>query len=165
MKKLLVFFKTHYILTALILSVVTFHGYQTFMRDHIIVHYPYKGKSFYMGTIYWLVDEPSGGAYFILNWPHTILSLIYNRHGQYTWKMEEQGVEDIWINPKQHKNYTEEAVLVWDLLNSTADGKHEERFDFEPEHSNFCSVDIYLNENREIIKRDYKNNKFLWWCY
>ncbi len=163
MKKLLAFSKKHYILTALLLLVVTFHSYQILNREHIIVHYPYQGKSFYIGTIYWLDDEPPTYIPFFL--PSKILFQTYNRHGQYTWKMEEQGVLDIWINPEQHKDYTEEEVLGWDLLNTKSDGKKLERFDFEPKHSDFCSVNIYLNENREIVKKEYKNNRFLWWCY
>lgn len=164
MKRLFAFFKKHYIVLVFLLFCMIWYGYKTLNRDHIIVHYPHNGESFYIGSVYWLSYDLSSWEYAPWFLPFTLWKMINDRYGEYGWKMEANGKVDIWIDSTKKKDFTTDFVGWW-LPNDNSLKSGWKSFRFDLNHSNFCSVNIYLNENREIVKKEYKNNRFLWWCY
>jgi len=146
--------------------IVILVSYKTIHRDSITIHNASNGDEFKIYSIYWLSAEPES---YLFNWsfaPFTYYYMLTEKYGEYSWTLKKDDYVSIHINSDEKKTYYE-PILQW---NSEHEQDNERDLPlnslyFEQENSNFCSLDVYLNENREIVKKEYKKNRFLWWCY
>ncbi len=134
------------ILSVIILIAFAIYAYVALNMHHVYVHHPNQGKSFNVGAYNFFMEKEE----WLLNTDEVVHFKFKNPHLE---------------------GYNE-AHIGWALRTPLPFSNRIDGFDntsdgivFDENSTNFCSIDIYLNENREIVKKEYKNNRFLWWCY
>jgi hypothetical protein len=148
MKKI---FKKSFYLISIFLSLIVFitiiiYSYITWDFKHVYIHHFGKGESF------------------------TLVGYDFYMH-KHEWVLKPNGTVDFKFKNPKLEGYNE-AHIGWHLKNPLLATMRDDSFDenshgiiFKGESTDFCNLDVYLNENREIVKKEYRKNRFLWWCY